>query len=420
MFKTGDGPSIESVAEDLSGIDLKNPELEAAAKTIQARFRRNQEAAIRKNPEENESENLGMKHEDSKEEEDFDPDPEIFQVGLRNYWSTVNHIALVVSDIGKSLGFYAGTIGMTQVIRPDFDRHGAWLTFGNVDLHLIKGRPAVHADDDLIVSHIAIVVEAERMEELRVRLNQLGTTSRRNVSVPNPADQTKSSGKVSQAFVRDPDGYYIEFCACEGLENYLKDRMKKNSQEMSTLSSVIATNKFGKKMIGKAAKSKKSLEDIRAQGKKLSAEKNQPDWMRADLDEGLKGVEVDEEKLANLIKRRKTYCDITQNASEEQLIRLLKIHSNHIPAVIEDLELWVRTKGSYTVIPPAFYERDGKFHQPASFEIPVAESAPASLLRPPSSNEPTEVKSKRVPGFEDTAKNIQGRPEPGDGNEKVV
>ena len=80
----------------------------------------------------------------------------------------------------------------------------------------------------------------------------------------------------------------------------------------------------------------------------------------------------------------------------------------------------VRTKGSYTVIPPAFYERDGKFHQPASFEIPVAESAPASLLRPPSSNEDTEVKSKRVPGFEDTAKNIQGKPEPVDGNEKVV
>ena len=66
--------------------------------------------------------------------------------------------------------------------------------------------------------------------------------------------------------------YVSEFCACEGLENYLKDRMKKNSQEMSTLSSVIATNKFGKKMIGKAAKSKKSLEDIRAQGKKVGTE----------------------------------------------------------------------------------------------------------------------------------------------------
>ena len=80
----------------------------------------------------------------------------------------------------------------------------------------------------------------------------------------------------------------------------------------------------------------------------------------------------------------------------------------------------VRTKGSYTVIPPAFYERDGKFHQPASFEIPVAESAPASPLLLPSSNEDNKVKSKRAPGFEDTAKNIQGKPESGDGNEKVV
>ena len=48
-------------------------------------------------------------------------------------------------------------------LSPDFlDRHGAWLTFGNVDLHLIKGRPAVHADDDLIVSHIAIVVSVKQ------------------------------------------------------------------------------------------------------------------------------------------------------------------------------------------------------------------------------------------------------------------
>ena len=45
--------------------------------------------------------------------------------------------------------------------------------------------------------------------------------------------------------------------------------MKKHSQEISTLSSVEAANKFGKKMIGKAAKSKKSLEDIRARGKKV-------------------------------------------------------------------------------------------------------------------------------------------------------
>ena len=51
-----------------------------------------------------------------------------------------------------------------------FSRHGAWLTFGNIDLHLIKGRPAVHGDDDLIVSHIALVVKD--MEALKVLTNQ--------------------------------------------------------------------------------------------------------------------------------------------------------------------------------------------------------------------------------------------------------
>ena len=68
MFKTDDRPSIESVAGDLSDMHLKNSELEAPTKTIQAKFHRNQEADI------------GMKHEDSKEEEDFVPDPEIFKV----------------------------------------------------------------------------------------------------------------------------------------------------------------------------------------------------------------------------------------------------------------------------------------------------------------------------------------------------
>ena len=68
MFKTGDRPSIESVTGDLSSMDLKNSELEAAANTIQAKFCTNQEAHI------------GMKHEDSKAEETFVPDPEIFKV----------------------------------------------------------------------------------------------------------------------------------------------------------------------------------------------------------------------------------------------------------------------------------------------------------------------------------------------------
>jgi flagellar hook-length control protein FliK len=43
----------------------------------------------------------------------------------------------------------------------------------------------VHPDDNLIVSHIALVVE-DKMAELRTRLSKMGVKSRKNVSVPNP------------------------------------------------------------------------------------------------------------------------------------------------------------------------------------------------------------------------------------------
>ena len=128
----------------------------------------------------------------------------------------MNHIALVVSDVGRSLTFYTDVVGMKQVLRPNFDRsdsskceiifcikfqcklcrHGAWLTFGNVDLHLIKGRPAVHPDDDLIVSHLALTVS--NMPELRQRFQELNIKSRRNVSVPNPATEVGIVDQVQE------------------------------------------------------------------------------------------------------------------------------------------------------------------------------------------------------------------------------
>ena len=63
-----------------------------------------------------------VRHPEAKDVADFPPDQDIFRFGVKNYWHSVNHIALVVSDIGRSLGFYANVIGMQQVIRPDFDR----------------------------------------------------------------------------------------------------------------------------------------------------------------------------------------------------------------------------------------------------------------------------------------------------------
>ena len=71
---------------------------------------------------------------------------------------------------------------------------------GNLDLHLIKGRPAVHADDDLIVSHIAITIDGDKMDELKERLTKMNIKFRKNISVPNPTvTDGPNKGRVDQA-----------------------------------------------------------------------------------------------------------------------------------------------------------------------------------------------------------------------------
>ena len=78
------------------------------------------------------------------------------RTGIGKFLGRVNHIALIVSDVGKSTTFYSKVLGLPQIKRPNFDRHGAWFTFGNVELHLIKGNPVVHDGNNLIVGHISV------------------------------------------------------------------------------------------------------------------------------------------------------------------------------------------------------------------------------------------------------------------------
>ena len=47
------------------------------------------------------------------------------------------------------------------------------------------------------------------------------------------------------------------------------------------------------------------------------------------------------------------------------------MHNNHVPAVIDALEEWVRTKRSRTYIPPSFLDRDGSMVDPPPFEMPA-------------------------------------------------
>lgn len=43
------------------------------------------------------------------------------EMGVNDLWTNVNHVAIVVRDVGRSLQFYTD-IGMKQIMRPNFDR----------------------------------------------------------------------------------------------------------------------------------------------------------------------------------------------------------------------------------------------------------------------------------------------------------
>jgi len=166
---------------------------------------------------------------DIDEQHDFLMQPEN-RIGVGKFLGKVNHIAILVSDVGKSATFYSKVLGLPQIKRPNFDRHGAWFTFGNVELHLIKGNPLVHDGTNLIVGHIS--VETDETDKVREVLDRLEIPYEQNVSVPSAekkldvsrtieSDTKKMAmGAITQFFFRDPDGYYIEVCNCHVLTKF--------------------------------------------------------------------------------------------------------------------------------------------------------------------------------------------------------
>lgn len=117
-----------------------------------------------------------------------------------NVFTGIHHASVLVSDTGRSLGFYRDILGLAQVERPDLGFPGAWLGVGGQQIHLLElpspdpsaGRPA-HGGRD---RHVALL--ATDIEGLRRRLAEAG--------VP----YTDSRSGREALFCRDPDGNTLE------------------------------------------------------------------------------------------------------------------------------------------------------------------------------------------------------------------
>ena len=112
-----------------------------------------------------------------------------------------NHVALQVSDIDRSVEFYAKVLDLLEIPIPAFDYPVRWFSLGaNLELHLI-GREENGASTGIRGNHFCLevtdILQAERyikdsgIEYMPIKLRPDG---------------------VKQLFLTDPDGHYIELC----------------------------------------------------------------------------------------------------------------------------------------------------------------------------------------------------------------
>eukprot|EP00438_Fugacium_kawagutii_P018827 Skav221697 [mRNA] locus=scaffold1494:377357:378613:+ [translate_table: standard] len=289
---------------------------------------------------------------------------------------SVNHIAIIVSDVGRSLAFYTEIIGFQQIQRPNFDRHGAWLTMGNLELHLIKGVPNAPTGRDLIVSHIAL--ETEYPEQVLEKLLEFDVPFRQNISVPDPKRARanlveafeNSEGKITQYFVRDPDGYYLELCNCDVLTAFCLFKEKQAAKlkvgqipkYLQLMDAVLGTYNES----GQMAPSVFRLPQLfktgvmahrwvqRAREELLTPFEERVETALAGVQEA---AQPDADLLEKFTGRQKTYCDITQGFSQEDLKAALCRSGNHAPTAL--LLLAASRQDVKVYLPPRYLLSEG-------------------------------------------------------------
>ena len=113
----------------------------------------------------------------------------------------LNHVALHVADVERSVAFYRDALRLEPIARPAFSFPGAWFRLGtDQELHLIGERK-----QDVVShnrgNHFALLVDD--LDAWEAHLQAAGANFLPRRTRPDGALQTS---------VVDPDGHYVELC----------------------------------------------------------------------------------------------------------------------------------------------------------------------------------------------------------------
>jgi len=116
-------------------------------------------------------------------------------------FSQLNHVALHVADIERSVEFYRDVLRLEPIPRPAFTFPGAWFRLGaDQELHLI-GERTREVNSQTRGNHFALLVDDFDAWERYLTDNHVHFLPRR----------TRPDGAL-QLYVIDPDGHHIELC----------------------------------------------------------------------------------------------------------------------------------------------------------------------------------------------------------------
>jgi len=224
------------------------------------------------------------------------------------------------------------------------------------------------------VCHISL--EVENVEVVFQRLKDMNIPFEQNVSVPRGAGKAASEGgnldnTLTQYFIRDPDGYYIEICNCGILTDFCLGKSNREFEGYAegvtcSWASLTAGTKLG---------------CIARQARRML--KRRPPF--AEFMKSVTPAEVADGKLlTNLTRRRLVYGDICQSFSESELEEILKEAGNSAPTAILIMQHRLKNKGQKgTFIPPSYVRHSsnssiGEMYKPSAIKHAVSASTESS------------------------------------------
>ena len=108
------------------------------------------------------------------------------------------HVAVIVSNLNRSIEFYSNILGLTKVDR-DLNYPGIWYQIGDLQIHLIE---------DLDYQHVIDLNKSTRNPHIALGVGDI-EVAKQQLLAANCMVKMSNSGRAA-LFTQDPDGNAIE------------------------------------------------------------------------------------------------------------------------------------------------------------------------------------------------------------------